>query len=121
MGKGKAETAAKFIVKRVSSCHVTPHMCRIQTLESNFYRQFKVIISGLDNIEARRWLNSMIMSMVEYDADGDPDPTTIIPLIDGGTEGFKGQARVIMYVYINNSILLLNFLNTYYFCFFFKI
>jgi ubiquitin-activating enzyme E1 C len=31
--------------------------------------------------------------MVECDEDGDPDPATIIPLVDGGTEGLKGQAR----------------------------
>lgn len=98
IGKGKAEVAAQFIMKRIPGCQVTPHMCRIQSLEASFYKQFKIIISGLDNIEARRWLNSMIISMVEYDSDGDPDPATIIPLIDGGTEGFKGQARVIMYV-----------------------
>jgi NEDD8-activating enzyme E1 len=96
VGKSKAQCAAEFIMKRVQGCVVTPYKGMVQDKDEDFYRQFKLIISGLDNIEARRWLNSLIVGMVECDDAGDIDPSTIIPLIDGGTEGLKGQARVIL-------------------------
>ena len=37
-----------------------------------------------------------MINIVEFDDDGDPLPETIIPLIDGGTEGFSGQSRLIL-------------------------
>ncbi|KAL7469755.1 hypothetical protein ACHAXS_010004 [Conticribra weissflogii] len=96
VGKSKAEVAASFIQNRCPWLQVEFYHGKIQDKDAQFYKQFNVVISGLDNIEARRWLNGMMHSLVQFDDDGDPRPETIIPLIDGGTEGFSGQARLIL-------------------------
>jgi NEDD8-activating enzyme E1 len=38
----------------------------------------------------------MLMSLLQFNEDNTPDQNTMIPLVDGGTEGLKGNARVIM-------------------------
>lgn len=38
----------------------------------------------------------LVFKNLEYDADDNPREETIKPMVDGGTEGFKGHARVIM-------------------------
>jgi NEDD8-activating enzyme E1 len=96
VGSSKATTAANFINNRCPWMNVVPYHCTIQDKDPTFYKQFDIIISGLDNIEARRWLNATIVGLVEYDEDGDIDPTSVIPIVDGGTEGFSGQARFIL-------------------------
>lgn len=95
IGKPKAEVAAEFINNRISGCHVKPHFCKIQDFDEDFYRQFNIVICGLDSIIARRWINAMLVSLLVFE-DDTLDQTTVIPLIDGGTEGFKGNARVIL-------------------------
>ena len=54
-----------------------------------------MIVCGLDSIVARRWINGLVMSLVEYDDEGKVVSGSI-PIIDGGTEGIKGHARVII-------------------------
>jgi len=100
VGRPKAEVAAEFINKRVSGVQVTPHFCKIQDKPIDFYSEFNIIVAGLDSIVARRWINCTLVNMVQRSEGTDEkqewDQLTIIPLIDGGSEGFKGQARVIL-------------------------
>ncbi|CAG5106314.1 Similar to UBA3: NEDD8-activating enzyme E1 catalytic subunit (Pongo abelii) [Cotesia congregata] len=95
LGSSKAKVAAKFINERVPGCSVTPHCCKIQDKDESFYRQFHIVVCGLDSIVARRWINGMIISLLNYE-DNELDHSSVIPLVDGGTEGFKGNARVIL-------------------------
>ncbi|KAI6175851.1 NEDD8-activating enzyme E1 catalytic subunit [Aphelenchoides bicaudatus] len=94
VGRSKAEVAAEFVNRRVADCKVTPHICKIQDKDEKFYRQFSLVICGLDSVDARRWINAMLCDLVTFQEDGQIE--SLIPLIDGGTEGFKGSARVIM-------------------------
>ena len=101
VGRPKATVAAEFVMKRVAGVTVTPHYCPIQDKDEDWYRQFQVIVMGLDSIEARRWLNAMACGLVQYETDettGERTPNwaTVIPMVDGGTEGFSGHVRTII-------------------------
>eukprot|EP00823_Brevimastigomonas_motovehiculus_P003233 TRINITY_DN1951_c0_g1_i1.p1 TRINITY_DN1951_c0_g1~~TRINITY_DN1951_c0_g1_i1.p1 ORF type:complete len:521 (+),score=124.01 TRINITY_DN1951_c0_g1_i1:28-1563(+) len=96
IGKGKAEVAATFIETRCSGTKVTPYRKKIQEFDTAFYEQFPFVIAGLDNVEARRYLNEVLCKLVKFKSNGDIDTDTVRPFIDGGTEGFSGQARVFL-------------------------
>ncbi|KAJ6989267.1 hypothetical protein NC653_021981 [Populus alba x Populus x berolinensis] len=118
VGKPKAEVAAKRVMERVSGVNIVPHFCRIEDKEIDFYKDFIIIVLGLDSIEARSYINAvahafqiqgwyvMIASHTwnkalnvvpqKYDSDDNPIEETVKPMVDGGTEGFKGHARVII-------------------------
>ncbi len=112
MGKSKAEVAASFVEKRVKGVKITPFNGKIQDKDEDYYMQFKMVVCGLDSVEARRWINATLVGMVDED-----NFESLKPLIDGGTEGmfrqrrwlgkskcladsaclgFKGQSRVIL-------------------------
>ncbi|MCJ1378197.1 hypothetical protein MMC17_001293 [Xylographa soralifera] len=91
VGKSKAEVAAAFVEKRVKGVKITPFNGKIQDKDEEYYMQFKFVICGLDSIEARRWINATLVDMVDSE-----NLESLKPLIDGGTEGFKGQSRVIL-------------------------
>ncbi|KAD3067536.1 hypothetical protein E3N88_35416 [Mikania micrantha] len=97
VGKPKAEVAAKRVMERVSGVNIVPHFCRIEEKELEFYSEFSIIVLGLDSIEARSYINAVACGfLAEYDSNDQPLEETVKPMIDGGTEGFKGHARVIL-------------------------
>jgi ubiquitin-activating enzyme E1 C len=96
VGHPKSLVAATFINQKCPWMNVVPHYGNLKDKPASWYAHFQCILVGLDSVEARRWLNAMICGLVELDEDGDPDPSTIIPMVDGGTEGFRGQARLIL-------------------------
>ncbi|KAI8970155.1 hypothetical protein BDF20DRAFT_889651 [Mycotypha africana] len=91
IGKPKATVAAEFVMSRVPGVEVTAYFGKIQDKDDDYYKQFNLVICGLDSVEARRWINAKLVEMVDEN-----DMYSWKPLIDGGTEGFKGQARVIL-------------------------
>lgn len=74
-------------MRRVQGCQINWHVSPVQKFGEDFFRQFSIIIAGLDNVEARRWINAMVHSL--NSPDGGEEGVTCF-LIDGGTEGFQG-------------------------------
>lgn len=96
IGRSKAEVAAEYIRRLVPDCSIIAHHSKIQDFDAKFYNTFNIVICGLDSVEARRWINSIMVELLRYDEEGNLDHTSVIPIIDGGTEGLKGNARVIL-------------------------
>eukprot|EP01012_Entosiphon_sulcatum_P048120 TRINITY_DN6623_c0_g1_i1.p2 TRINITY_DN6623_c0_g1~~TRINITY_DN6623_c0_g1_i1.p2 ORF type:complete len:460 (-),score=128.17 TRINITY_DN6623_c0_g1_i1:47-1426(-) len=99
VGKPKASIAAQFVMRRVPNVRVQAHFGKIEDMPDDFYRNFNIVILGLDSIDARRWMNRKLANLIVWEDKGgkfcEADPGTIIPIVDGGSEGFKGSIRVI--------------------------
>ncbi|RWW67790.1 hypothetical protein BHE74_00024739 [Ensete ventricosum] len=64
VGKSKAEVAAERVMKRISGVNITPHFCRIEDKDIDFYNDFNIIVLGLDSIDARSYINSVACSFL---------------------------------------------------------
>ena len=89
VGKSKAITAANAVMERIQGVEIVPYFAKIEDFDDDFYMQFTMVICGLDSIEARRWINSKLVHLSN-------DLGKIIPMIDGGTEGFQGSVKLII-------------------------
>ena len=96
-GLYKSQAASNFVMRRVPGCEVTAHNCSIQEMletDPNFYTQFALVIAGLDSVKARKWIDAHLCE--DLAPLPNPAPESIIPLIDGGTEGFKGSVSIMV-------------------------
>jgi len=96
VGSSKALAAATFVNKRVAGVKVVPHHARIEDFDDEFYQSFHLVVSGLDSVNARRWLNNKLVGLSALNEnDSGWNILTCIPCVNGGTEGWKGETRVI--------------------------
>ena len=60
-----------------SLCHRQGNVKESQ-FDKEYFKRFSLVLSGLDNVEARRHVNRLCLSAG-------------VPLIESGTEGYLGQ------------------------------
>ena len=95
VGDPKAAAAAAALNRRLGRRVVTAHCGALQDRPRAWYRGFAAVVAGLDSLDARRWLNAALCSLVARAPDGTVDAATVVPLVDGGTEGLRGHVRVV--------------------------
>ena len=93
IGQPKATVATNYILKRFpyTTISLRSIVRDLTTLDQDFYSQFDFIISGLDAIQPRRFINEMIIKIAQSTSF-----EKLIPFIDGGTEGLKGHVKTII-------------------------
>lgn len=83
VGQSKAKVAGEAVVRFRPRIKITPYHANVKDPNFNvdFFKQFNVVLNGLDNLDARRHVNRLCLA-----AD--------VPLVESGTTGFLGQVTV---------------------------
>ncbi|CAK9134069.1 unnamed protein product [Ilex paraguariensis] len=83
VGQSKAKVARDAVVRFRPQISITPYHANVKDPDFNvdFFKQFNVVLNGLDNLDARRHVNRLCLA-----AD--------VPLVESGTTGFLGQVTV---------------------------
>lgn len=83
VGQSKAKVARDAVLKFRPQISITPYHANVKDPDFNvdFFKQFSVVLNGLDNLDARRHVNRLCL------AAG-------VPLVESGTTGFLGQVTV---------------------------
>lgn len=92
IGKYKATVAASFINRLKNNQNfVVPLITDINKLSLDFLTDFDLVISGLDAIQPRRYINSQLVQLT-YSTNFEK----CVPFIDSACEGFKGHLKIII-------------------------
>lgn len=85
VGQSKAKVARDAVLKFRPNISITAYHANVKDSDFNveFFKQFNVVLNGLDNLDARRHVNRLCLA-----AD--------VPLVESGTTGFLGQVTVHM-------------------------
>ncbi|KAJ7967277.1 SUMO-activating enzyme subunit 2 [Quillaja saponaria] len=83
VGQSKAKVARDAVLKFRPHISITAYHANVKDPDFNadFFKQFNVVLNGLDNLDARRHVNRLCLA-----AD--------VPLVESGTTGFLGQVTV---------------------------
>lgn len=83
VGQSKAKVAREAVLRFRPHISITPYHANVKDPNFNvdFFKQFNVVLNGLDNLDARRHVNRLCLA-----AD--------VPLVESGTTGFLGQVTV---------------------------
>ncbi|VDK23354.1 unnamed protein product [Taenia asiatica] len=86
VGKSKAEVACESIKQMRSDVDLTPYHASIfsSRFDDEFFKQFDIVFSALDNQAARRHVNRMCVYANK-------------PIIESGTAGYLGQVEPLIY------------------------
>ncbi|MDP2435374.1 MAG: ThiF family adenylyltransferase [archaeon] len=121
VGRPKAEVAAEAVAARVGpEMRCVGHFCPLESLPTGFFARFSLVLSCLDSVVARRWLGGTLIRISrtneeeteaerEEERNGKDDAIgeenrrggavrecRVIPCVEGGVEGWKGHARVLV-------------------------
>ncbi|CCE61436.1 hypothetical protein TPHA_0A03600 [Tetrapisispora phaffii CBS 4417] len=97
IGKSKAEVAANYIKSHFpklineDKLKIVAHYKDLTKVPIGFLSKFDFVISGLDAIEPRRFINQKLVELTRT-----TNFEKCIPFIDGGVEGLKGHAKTII-------------------------
>lgn len=86
IGRSKAEVAVEWVSRQfpLYRGRIRALTSKIEQLPVEFYSSFHLILSGLDSVQSRRWINTIIIEL------------GTIPLIDTGSEGYSGHVMLVI-------------------------